>query len=136
MILTFSDKRFPTRIINRQKTHTVRYDPQGRWHPGREIHYWMHNPRNKEKNPFHFATGTVEDVASIALEPKRNKIWLTEGWGDTKEYDPEKFAKNDGFDSVDEMWAWFHRPVVMSLIYFADDIVTEEGIFQKLRKVS
>lgn len=114
MILSFSDPRFEARIKAGIKIHTIREDKHNRWKPGMKIHFWMHNPRNVKKNPYQFGEGEVSTVIYIRLT---DESVFTRFGGNPW---PLNFAKNDGFDSIEEMKAYFKLPFEGRIIYWTN----------------
>lgn len=111
MILSFS-KNFPwgdptnfeQKIIEGTKIHTIREDPHNRWKPGMKIHAAT-GVRTKNYNCFYEDECTgVQDIFMTyffgGLEVTIGDKYLY--WEDKL-----KLAKNDGFDSIDQMVDWF-----------------------------
>lgn len=112
MILTFSETKFEKGIIAGTKRTSLREDKKSRWRIGRLIHFWLHNPRNVKLNPHCFAVGKVVNIEIIKIDFDDDTIYI---------FDPEEnnvsmivsfdgledFAKIDGFDSWNDMKAWF-----------------------------
>ena len=109
MIRSFSDPRFEARIRAGIKIHTIREDKHNRWKPGMKIHFWMHNPRNVKKNPYTFGEGVVYAVREIDLLDS-SFILQTHAMFPWDSDLGKLLAKRDGFDSVDEMKAYFKLP--------------------------
>lgn len=113
------------------KLHTLREDPNNRWHVGSDIQFAI-NPRSK--NYFQFAptipcvsTQTIQiidsaytrDNSGITIEYSHRhkggveeyvKHWevIVDGIA-LKGPQIEELAINDGFDSVDQFFAWFNK---------------------------
>lgn len=90
------------------KIHTIRADNKDRWKAGNNIHSVINN---RTKNRFQFAP-VVPCVSAQKI-----KITYLMGCGDypsvkidghiLKYNKIEQLAKNDGFDSVEDFFAWF-----------------------------
>lgn len=108
MLLTYSHKQFPPFILGSIKIHTIRQDKNNRWKPGNSIQHWMHNPRNKSKNPYPFAAerpdlNTCISIQSVSMI-KTSKEWIiTIDGRELPKERFEEFAINDGFTSFRQM---------------------------------
>lgn len=112
-------KRKPTnfeqKIKDGIKIHTIREDLHNRWSEGMKIH---------------FSTGSRTSQYNCFKEGKCKSIQFIEIFGRTViidvtrlSYDEiEMLAENDGFDSIDDFWAWFdqYTPFVGRLIHWTD----------------
>lgn len=105
MILTYSKQRFKPAILKGEKIHTIRVDRADRWHPGRIIHHWMHNPRNKHLGPHQFLVNRCVSIQKIRITNQDEfQVYV-----DNQQLPLESIevlAKNDGLDLV-ELIEWF-----------------------------
>ena len=116
MILSFDkencDKRnFPAKILAGSKTHTCRIDKHRRWKVGMKIQYYRLNPRN---GGIEFATGIVSKVENIKISVWHNWVSIGDKNDDPTNYtylsledELNEFAKNDGFNSWEELKEYF-----------------------------
>lgn len=74
MILSYSKESFKADILAGRKIHTLREDWHERWHAGRTIHHWMHNPRNVAKNPHHFLTNECTGVECALIQYDKTQM--------------------------------------------------------------
>jgi len=118
MILTFSKQQFKDRILEGTKIHTIRTDTKCRWKKGMKVHYWLHNPRNKYKNPHCFAVGECVAAISICIYPNENQILLYPGIVISTIDQLNTFAKRD------EMKTFFPENYRGRIIYFKVTEVT------------
>lgn len=103
------------------KIHTIRADKKDRWKVGNKIHFVINN---RTKNRFQFAP--VIPVKSI----QKIEIVYWMGCGDypsvvvggqtLKNSEVETLAKNDGFDSVEDFFAWFNSDFKGKIIHWTD----------------
>lgn len=118
MLLTFTKPQFKCLIKEGVKQHTIREDKNNRWKVGTKIHFWFGNPRNtRGKNkPHQFGTGIcsrVENVKMLFHEKNDLNLYDIVWVGTIKLSNWEELtalAKNDGFNSWDEMKKWFDNP--------------------------
>jgi hypothetical protein len=124
MILNFlkgfyvNGKRKPTnfeeKIKNGIKLHTIRRDEKDRWRKGNKIHFST-GSRTGNYNCFKEGecTGTQE------IEISGRNIWV-DGIMMTLD-EIEDLAINDGFDSLNDFWAWFDQydPFMGRLIHWS-----------------
>ena len=118
MILTFSKIEFRNKYLECTKIHTIRGDKFGRWKEGMKIHLWLHNPRNKSKNPYCFGNEKCISIQYIGIEPFKRQIgvdgnYLTSG-------QIQRLIKNDGFDDEREFWEWFNKPFYGIIIHWTN----------------
>lgn len=111
MVLGFK-KQFPEKIISGQKIHTIRVG--NRWKPGMKIHFAT---GVRTKNYQQFNSGTCVSVQSIRIYfPSGNVLIDWELF-----HNKELLAKNDGFDSFQEMQDWFGKDGVEGqIIHWTD----------------
>lgn len=108
MLLTFSKPKFESLIKDEVKIHTIRADKSNRWKVGTKIHFWLGNPRNtRGKNkPYQFGLGEVSRIESIIINTHTDTIYIGEAKFKSK-VELDAIAKNDGFDSWQEMKCFF-----------------------------
>lgn len=126
MILAFKPQ-FKQPILDGVKIHTLRADPNDRWHKGRQIQMAT-GVRTKNYNCFKEATclSTQKVYMSYAFN---DIIEITVGdkymFGFAER---EQFAKNDGFNNWEEFFDWFYPLIqhtsdnwlVLKLIHWTD----------------
>jgi hypothetical protein len=100
------------------KLHTIRADEKNLWVPGRKIHMVVFN---RSKNRFQFAPVLeVKSVQKIEIFYKDEMIFLRINdrpiWGG----EPERVAKNDGFDSSEHFFKWFNSDFKGKIIHWTD----------------
>jgi len=120
MILTFSEKRFERKIIDKEKIHTIRKDVGNKWRTGVKINFWMHNPRNVQLYPYEFATSHTRKVDNIIIMPGQNKI-IIENNIFVSLKDLNNIAVRDGFDDFEHFKTWFDKPFSGKLIHWSLD---------------
>ncbi|MCB0707441.1 MAG: hypothetical protein KDC34_19125 [Saprospiraceae bacterium] len=112
MILTFSKPVFKDQIISGHKRHTIREDKKERWRPYMDIHFWLHNPRNKSKNPHQFGKGICTGIEEILIDRNYNKphgIGIYIGGRSLTPKETEQLIQNDGL-TPDQFRRWFLPP--------------------------
>ena len=117
MLLTFSRDSFVEDIIDHKKEQTIREDKSNRWKPGRKIHFWRGNPRNKrgnpETDPYSFGTGICTDVKFVEIYFHFDFIKV--GFGSIiPQYEIirgkvllDLFARKDGLENWQDMKTFF-----------------------------
>jgi len=121
MILGFSrefpwggETLFREKIASGQKIHTVRHDKKNRWKPGRQIEM-AYGIRTKSYEQFN--SGICVATHEICINPDRERVFVGIGQGIVYRYSGVlSFAKNDGFDSLEDFWKWFDKPFDGKLI--------------------
>ena len=119
MILSFK-KQFIVKIDGGSKIHTIRVDDHSRWKIGNIIHFAT-GVRTKAYNNFkkgcclgiqkiEFKYVMHDDAVPVILV---DDIVLT-----TPEV--ELLANNDGFDTVDKLYAWFNSDFKGKIIHWTD----------------
>lgn len=108
MLLTFTKPHFEQLIKDGVKIHTIRADKGNRWKVGTKIHFWLGNPRNtRGKNkPYQFGLGEVSRIESIKINTHTDTIDI-DGVRFQSKGELDAIAKNDGFDSWQEMREFF-----------------------------
>ena len=127
MILSFNkeniEKRnFKEKILNGTKIHTIREDKHNRWKPGMSIQFYAMNPRNGGKK---FAEGVVTKIEFVEMStyievvdrflPDNGQFIHTNICLD---FELNDFAKNDGFESWEEMKEFFPECFEGKIIYW------------------
>lgn len=113
------------------KLHTFREDKNDRWKAGKDIHFAINN---RTKNYFQFApvvpcisTQKVEinhflGYSQVLIDNKLYGEIFHHGLDDIYQYtdDLEILAKNDGFDSVEDFFAWFNKDWSGKIIHWTN----------------
>jgi hypothetical protein len=127
MLLTFTVPKFEQLIKDQVKVHTIRTDQHNRWKVGMKIHFWMGNPRNTRGKikPYQFGTGKVERIDSIVINPNADLV-IINGYEFKHAQSLKDIARNDGFDSWQEMKSFFaNDQVFVGKLIFWEDCVWE-----------
>lgn len=104
------------------KLHSIREDKSNRWKAGNDIHFVINN-RTPER--FQFAP-VVKCISVQKIEikhvdddgfPWANPVVYIDGKWFTE---VEILAKNDGFESVDQFFAWFNKDFTGKIIHWTD----------------
>lgn len=105
------------------KGHTIRADQKDRWKPGRDIHFVINN---RSKNQFQFAP-VIKCVSTQRIFIHRadgiNKHLYSFMTIDNKHVDDktlERLVKNDGFDCVEDFFAWFSEDFTGKIIHWTN----------------
>jgi len=110
------------------KAHTIREDKSERWKPGAKIHFVINN---RQPTRFQFAPvvkcTAVQPVKITCFSDLREveiakSLWRakTTARGKPYEWDLQLqiLAQNDGFDSVEDFFAWFNQDFIGKIIYW------------------
>jgi len=128
MIIGFKE-RFVDKIKSGTKIHTIREDKHDRWSEGRKI-YLATGVRTKNYQQFAEKTCTGTQKISIRYYDNKQRVRITidDRFFGTAFYDQgrisyyvselEDLARNDGFDSVDEFFQWFHKDFAGKIIHW------------------
>ncbi|MFA7326296.1 MAG: ASCH domain-containing protein [Candidatus Kapaibacterium sp.] len=116
MILGFK-KQFIEPIKNGTKIHTIREDKPGRWKAGNIIHFAT-GIRTKEYNQFHEGKCKSTQKIVISYSHPRPCIYIDDKvfW----DFEAEKVALNDGFDSLEDFFKWFNKDFTGKIIHWTD----------------
>jgi len=115
MILGFKSQ-FKPKILSGEKVHTIRTDANNRWKPGRIINFAT---GVRTKNYKEFALGRCTRVSDIIINPEMERVFIGNGSGIVYRGEGVRvFAKNDGFDSLEDFWKWFNKPFEGKLIFW------------------
>lgn len=106
---------FEDKIKDGIKLHTIRIDEHKRWKEGMKIHFST-GSRTPQYNCF--KQGICKGIQRIVI--KDREVWI-----DGKGMMPDKvewLAINDGFDSIEDFWAWFdqYSPFRGRIIHWSD----------------
>lgn len=117
----------------RPKLHTIREDELDRWNPGEMIDFYI---RTKENFMFCFAPSVpvvstqeiiinwfsdVRDLSASELAPQRfNHLDVVIGKNVLTISEVEKLAINDGFESVEDFFAYFNKDFTGKIIHWTD----------------
>ena len=113
------------------KLHTIREDKSDSWKAGRPIHFVINN---RSKNRYQFAPeipAVSEQKIEIKHIPGNAQINIDgnfygeifhHGLDDIYEWteDLEQFAINDGFDSLEDFFAWFNEDFKGKIIHWTE----------------
>ena len=105
---------------HKTKIHTLRKDKGNRWKKGVKIHFtlWNRTPRQTC-----FGVRPCTGTQRVVIVPEAKEITLidrAEKFGMRQITDIEQFAKNDGFDTVEEFWEYFDKPEAYTIIHWTD----------------
>lgn len=111
------------------KIHTIREDPENRWKAGNDIHFVVNNRTSRR---FQFAP-VIKCVSVQEIEIKHETGWLKLNIngksffsGYTHDFhltDYERMlelARNDGFDSIKDFFAYFNKDFKGKIIHWTD----------------
>ena len=115
------------------KIHTIREDKNDRWKPGVMIDFFINA---RQKNMFRFAPripvvstqeiiinwfSDVRDLSASELAPQRfNHLDVVIGKNVLTISEVEKLAINDGFDSLEDFFAYFNKDFTGKIIHWTD----------------
>lgn len=115
---------FPNYVVGseKQKRHSIRRDEHNRWKPGMDIHFVINNrtPWRFQFAPIVKCTGTqkvvicYKDQDGLTMAEPRvyiDNVWLA---------NVEQLAINDGFNSVEDFFAWFNTDFTGKIIHWTD----------------
>ncbi len=115
---------FDTTIIHKPKFHTIREDKNDRWKVGNKIDFYINC---RQKNMFRFAPVLpVVSVQKIEIEYLNNTgHWFKDAVVSIGESyigrdEIETIAKNDGFDNVEDFFAYFNEDFKGKIIHWTD----------------
>ncbi|MBC8551497.1 MAG: hypothetical protein H8D23_17770 [Candidatus Brocadiales bacterium] len=117
MILSFKNQFVPKINIG-SKIHTIRADAKDRWKIGNKIHFAI---GVRTKNYRNFKMGTCLNIQKIefkyVMHDDKIPVVLVDGVVLTT---PEVnlLARNDGFDSIEDFYEWFHCDFVGKIIHW------------------
>ena len=119
MVLGFK-KQFVSKIISGSKIHTIRVDEHKRWKVGNIIHFATGVRTKAYKN---FKEGHCLGVQKIEFKyvmyNDRIPVILVDDIVLTTP-EVELLANNDGFDTVDKLYAWFNSDFKGKIIHWTD----------------
>lgn len=100
------------------KIHTIRPDAPNRWKAGNKIHFVINNrtPKRFQFAPVIYCTGTEKIVIKHSGESWRRMVSI-DGWLQTKQ-ELIALARNDGFESVDDFFAYFSEDFEGKIIHW------------------
>jgi hypothetical protein len=119
MILSYKPQFVP-KWQSGQKLHTIRRDPHNRWHAGRVAQFAI---GVRTKNYKQFDERVCTGTQPIIIEHDVHAIGDTVVVIDEQVLSPGQvllLAKNDGFDSVDDFYAWFNKDFIGKILHFTD----------------
>lgn len=123
MILGFKIQFVP-KVISGTKIHTIRKDVKNRWKTGNKIHF---STGLRTKNYKQFLTGKCVKIDFIKIKyiPSKNKKFVIVLINNLL-ISPKKIkiiAKNDGFNCVEDFFAWFNTDFEGKIIYWKLDTI-------------
>lgn len=107
------------RTVN-PKIHTLRRDKQNKWKKGKKIEFVIFEGTHIETC---FSEGKCTGIQRVVLVPEAKEITLIDSsakFGMRQIEDIEQFAKNEGFDSVEEFWEYYDKPEAYTIIHWTD----------------
>ena len=124
--IEFGRKALPKNYIvgtHKPKLHTIREDKKERWKPGTKIDFFINC---RQKNMFRFApvlpVVSVQKI-EIVYDKVFGKTLYPEILIDNVKLHPmklEELAQNDGFDSIEDFFAYFNEDFTGKLIHWTD----------------
>jgi hypothetical protein len=124
------DYNFIVKRNCKAKIHTIREDKNDRWQPGTKIDFFINC---RQPNMFRFAP--VLQVVSVQMfelywddskitEEKKPVVWIDDMIFYDKECNQDKgllqLANNDGFDTIEDFFAYFNTDFKGKLIHWTD----------------
>ena len=116
MILGFN-KRFPKPIHDKIKIHTIREDRYNRWKVGRIIHMAT-GVRTKLYKCFYRCKCTGTQSIHIFYKDEQTFVRVDDKPLTRKQV--VVLALNDGFNSIDDFFAWFNKDFSGKIIHWTD----------------
>ena len=110
----------------KSKIHTIRKDPKVRWKVGNKIHFIINN---RTKNRFQFApvleVKAVQKIEIVYGKTLEDGI-IVDAYVDGKllyyAEELQELAQNDGFDTIDDFFAYFSEDFTGIIIHWTDKI--------------
>lgn len=107
------------------KIHTIRQDIKNKWKPGNKIHFVINN---RTKNRYQFAptivcTSTQQIIIKYFYNGKTEQFDLPTVLIDGKEKKGKQLlelANNDGFDTVEDFFAYFKTDFTGKIIHWTN----------------
>ena len=108
---------FEDKIKKGIKLHTIRKDEHKRWKEGMKIHFSTGSRTPQYNN---FKTGVCKGIQSIEI--RNRNIYIDDRELPLLSDKVEWLAVNDGFDSIEDFWAWFdqYSPFTGRIIHWSD----------------
>jgi hypothetical protein len=105
------------------KLHTIRLDPHNRWKPGNLIHPVI-KPEGRFSAGFQFSPVikcvSVQTIEILYFEPHKNRGFVyVDGLLISGKY-LQQLAINDGFDSIEDFFAYFNKDFTGKIIHWTD----------------
>jgi len=124
MIISFK-QQFVPKILAGTKIHTLREDKTNRWQAGRKMHMYTGRytatDRQFVKKAECVSVQYISLYAGVELICTSNLIdgefILDRTLSDTEALE---FARNDGFDTLEDFWQWFTTTQTLKLIHWTD----------------
>lgn len=124
------DKGLLSWYKQKPKIHTIREDKKSRWKVGTKIDFFINA---RQKNMFRFAPvlpvvsiQKVEIVYELSFYKKKTAIVYIDdklfyhAVEHNNEFKMLDFANNDGFDTIEDFFAYFNKPYIGKLIHWTD----------------
>lgn len=130
MVISFKD-RFKEAILSGTKIHTIREDKHDRWKKGMKMNMAT-GVRTRNYNEFAEKNCTGTQKISIRYFDNKSRVevvindrYIGAAYFGIKRiyccvYELEILAHNDGFDSVDDFFAWFNKDFEGKIIHWTD----------------
>lgn len=125
------DKGLLSWYKQKPKIHTIREDKKNRWKVGTKIDFFINA---RQKNMFRFAPVLpVVSIQKVEIEITKNagilkrQVFIDDIFQIYYEYDDRiidkgmlEFVQNDGFDTIEDFFAFFNKPYTGKLIHWTD----------------
>jgi len=121
------DKGLLSWYKQKPKIHTIREDKKNRWKVGTKIDFFINA---RQKNMFRFApvlpVVRIQDIlitytkfgkAMVFID---GKIFYMQDWSLEQSYKMLHFAQADGFDTIEDFFAFFNKDYKGKLIHWTD----------------
>lgn len=119
MVLGFN-KRFPDKIMNETKIHTIREDKTNRWQQGVKIHFAT-GVRTKNYNCFDEGVcASTQSIEIIRMSDYLNETVVKIDGRVLDQTEVQQLAWNDGFENLAEFWLWFSDSFKGKIIHWTD----------------
>lgn len=101
------------------KIHTIRQDASNRWKAGNKIHFVINNrtPKRFQFAPVIYCTG-IQKIVIIYARGSRSRRWVVVDDSLQTEQELITLARNDGFESVDDFFAYFSEDFEGKIIHW------------------
>jgi hypothetical protein len=134
MIISFKPQFVP-KILAGTKIHTLREDKTNRWQTGRKMH--MYTGRYTATDRQFIKEAECVSVQYVEVNAKLKLIYIGrmehvviyrqrldstyfQRVRELTEAQALQFARNDGFDTLEDFWQWFTTTKTLKLIHWTD----------------